>query len=82
MKLLSGYFLPTSGTLEIDGQNLADVSRKTYFSQIGYLTQDPSVFDATIRDNLLSAAGRECSDEEIREALTKTRCEFVWDFPQ
>ena len=28
---------------------------KSYYPHIGYLTQDPSVFDATIRENLVSA---------------------------
>lgn len=82
IKLLSGYFLPVSGRILVDGQDLAKVARKTYFSNIGYLTQDPSVFDGTIRENLVSAAWRKCSEEEIKSVLSLTHCEFIWELPE
>ena len=34
---------------------LDETSLKSYYPHIGYLTQDPGVFDATIRENLMSA---------------------------
>ena len=37
------------------GNRLDETALKTYYPHIGYLTQDPSVFDGTIRENLLSA---------------------------
>ena len=37
------------------GNQLDETALKTYYPHIGYLTQDPSVFDATIRENLVSA---------------------------
>ena len=37
------------------GNKLDETALKTYYPHIGYLTQDPSVFDATIRENLVSA---------------------------
>lgn len=37
------------------GNNLSETALKTYYPHIGYLTQDPGVFDATIRENLISA---------------------------
>lgn len=61
---------------------MSTIARKTYFANIGYLTQDPSVFDGTIRENLVSAAGKECSEEEIRKVLSLTHCEFVWELPE
>lgn len=82
IKLLSGYFLPSSGRVLVDGQDLAKVARKSYFANIGYLTQDPSVFDGSIRENLVSAAGKSCSEEEIQKVLSLTHCEFVWDLPE
>ena len=35
------------------GNQLDETALKTYYPHIGYLTQDPGVFDATIRENLL-----------------------------
>lgn len=34
IKLLSGYFLPSSGCILVDGQDLAIIARKTYFANI------------------------------------------------
>ncbi len=55
MKLIAGYLHPESGTITIMGNNLGETALKSYYPHIGYLTQDPSVFDATIRENLVSA---------------------------
>jgi len=56
MKLIAGYLHPEEWSVSILGNTLSKTALKTYYPHIGYLTQDPSVFDATIRENLLSAA--------------------------
>lgn len=55
MKLIAGYLHPESGTISVMGNKLDETALKSYYPHIGYLTQDPSVFDATIRENLVSA---------------------------
>ena len=40
------------------GNRLDETALKSYYPHIGYLTQDPGVFDATIRENLVSAIVR------------------------
>jgi ATP-binding cassette subfamily B protein len=55
MKLIAGYLHPESGSISVMGNILSDTALKTYYPHIGYLTQDPGVFDATIRENLISA---------------------------
>ena len=55
MKLIAGYLHPESGNISVMGNILGETALKTSYPHIGYLTQDPSVFDATIRENLLSA---------------------------
>ncbi|MEN9852514.1 MAG: hypothetical protein RI996_457 [Candidatus Parcubacteria bacterium] len=78
-KLITGYMRPTQGDVLIDGQNLRDISLKSYYAYIGYLTQDPMVFDGTIRENLLYAVSSDTtSDEDIQQALEKAECDFVW----
>lgn len=52
MKMIAGYLRPESGKVVIDGQDLMDVSLQSYYQHIGYLTQEPSIFDGTIRENL------------------------------
>lgn len=65
MKLIAGYLHPESGAVSILGNTLSETALKTYYPHIGYLTQDPSVFDATIRENLISAIAHK--DSEILE---------------
>lgn len=55
MKLIAGYLHPESGNISVLGNRLDETALKTYYPHIGYLTQDPGVFDATIRENLVSA---------------------------
>ncbi|MBP9779011.1 ABC transporter ATP-binding protein [Candidatus Gracilibacteria bacterium] len=55
MKLIAGYLHPVSGSISVMGNILSKTALKSYYPHIGYLTQDPSVFDATIRENLFSA---------------------------
>ena len=55
MKLIAGYLHPESWNISVMGNVLAETALKSYYPHIGYLTQDPWVFDATIRENLVSA---------------------------
>ena len=65
----------------MDDQNLRDVSLKSYYKDVGYLTQEPSVFDGTIRENLLYAVGGDVSEENMRETISLAHCEFIYDLP-
>jgi ABC-type multidrug transport system fused ATPase/permease subunit len=83
-KLVSGYMNPGNGKVLVDGQDLKEVSLKSYYKYLGYLTQEPMVFDGTIKENLLYSVGEvkknEKQDLEIRitEALEKAQCDFVF----
>lgn len=80
-KLISGYMRPTAGTVLVDGQDLSEVSLKSYYKYIGYLTQEPMVFDGSVRENLLYAVSEEnlgnISKEKITEVLKKAQCDFI-----
>jgi ABC-type multidrug transport system fused ATPase/permease subunit len=57
------------------------VSLKSYYPHIGYLTQDPSVFDGTIRENLLYAVD-EATQEQLHQAVLLANCEFIYDLQE
>jgi ABC-type multidrug transport system fused ATPase/permease subunit len=44
------------------------------------LTQDPLVFDATIRENLLLGLPKNTSESQLVQALRLAQCEFVLEF--
>ena len=80
MKLLVWFLSPTKGNIIIDGQDLSKVALKTYFQHVGYLTQEPLVFDATIRENLLLGLPKNTQEKELIQALNLAQCNFVFDF--
>lgn len=85
MKLLAWYIRPDKGEIIIDGQSLSDVKLIDYYRHIGYLTQDPSVFDGTIKENLLYGMSVESGTvhhDSIDKVIKLSKCEFIYDFPQ
>ncbi len=83
-KLISGYMRPSAGQVLVDGQDLSEVSLKSYYKYIGYLTQEPMVFDGSIRDNLLYASSAEnnISEEKLMEVIKLAQCDFVLKTPK
>jgi ABC-type bacteriocin/lantibiotic exporter with double-glycine peptidase domain len=49
-KLLLGLYPPTTGRIAYDGLDLADLDRRAVRSQMGVVTQQPSLFGTTIRE--------------------------------
>ena len=82
MKLASGFLFPTSGSVKIDAFDTKTVNLSTLYPHIGYLSQDPSVFDGSIRDNLAYGSQSEATEEQIRTALEKAEASFVFQFPE
>ncbi len=83
MKLIAGYLHPESGSISVLGNQLDETALKTYYPHIGYLTQDPGVFDATIRENLVSALTATWDQKNIEQKLIKVlklaHCDFVFE---
>jgi ABC-type multidrug transport system fused ATPase/permease subunit len=74
MKLLAGYMRPMEGKLLVDGQDITDIRLDSYYPHIGYLTQDPSVFDGTIEENLLySMATEKYKRQNTKDKIQKTK---------
>ncbi len=50
--LLLRLYEPRLGVIEIDGQDIANVTQKSLRSSIGVVFQDPALFSGTIRENI------------------------------
>jgi len=59
-KLLVGFYLPTEGTLTVDGYDLTAIDKEYYRAQIGYVMQSNLLFSGTIAENI--ASGEENPD--------------------
>ena len=67
IKLLLRFYDPVSGSIEIDGIDLRDLSLADLRSAVGLVSQDVFLFHGTVRDNI--AYGRpDATDAEIAEA--------------
>ncbi len=82
MKLASGFLSAKWGKVSVDGFDLTTVNLSTFYSNIWYLTQDPGIFDGTIRENLVQGKSSHAPESEVREALKKAQCDFVFDLPE
>lgn len=82
MKLASGFLSAKWGKVEVDGFDLTTVNLSTFYSNIGYLTQDPQIFDGTIRENLMQGKTANAQESDIVNALQQAHADFVFDLPE
>jgi len=84
--LILRFYEADAGSIKIDGQNIASVSRRSLRQQIAYVGQDVFLFHGSIRENI--AIGRigsgriGASDDEIVAAAQAAHAhEFITGFP-
>lgn len=80
MKIIAWYLRPQKWTVDIFWNDLKKTSLKSYFSHIGYLTQEPSVFDWSIRENLQASVREETNELGMIKALKDAECDFVFEY--
>jgi len=80
--ILGGLLSPTDGRLEVDGMALDDRATYAWRRRVAYMAQEPAIYDATVRENLLW--GERAADEsELWAALTKAAAAgFVESLPR
>jgi ATP-binding cassette subfamily B protein len=70
-----------SGSIAIDGQNIANVSRASLRRQIAYVGQDVFLFHGTIRDNIAVGKPGASEAEIVAAAKAAHAHEFITGFP-
>ncbi|KEO80187.1 ABC transporter ATP-binding protein/permease [Paenibacillus polymyxa] len=66
--VLMGFLRPTGGQITIDGLVLGDELLPQWRQSFGYVSQDPFLFHATVRENLM-LADKDASEKQLWEAL-------------
>jgi ATP-binding cassette, subfamily B, bacterial len=51
--LLAGIIQPTSGSIEYKGQNLSKINKTTLSDSIGFILQEPFLYEGDILDNII-----------------------------
>lgn len=68
INLLSGFLIPQSGTIRVQGQKASSLNIPAWQRQIIYIPQNPYVFSASLRDNIAFYTPQ-ASDLEIKKAI-------------
>ena len=79
MNLLLRFFDPDEGAILIDGQNIAHVAQDSLRSNIGMVTQDPSLLHRSVRDNIRYGRA-DATEAEIVAAARRAEADaFIGD---
>lgn len=78
--LLTRLYDPTEGRITLDGHDLRDISVRSLRSQVGFAFEEPTLFSASVRENLLMGKP-DASDEDVLEALEVAQATFALDLP-
>jgi ATP-binding cassette subfamily B (MDR/TAP) protein 1 len=82
--LLERFYQPNSGEILLDGVNILDIDPRWLHRNIGIVTQEPTLFAGTIKDNICYAVAglRTVTDEEIeRAAVAANAHDFIMALP-
>ncbi|MDF0644405.1 MAG: ABC transporter ATP-binding protein [Nitrospira sp.] len=82
LKLLMRFYDVTGGAVLIDDQDVRDVPLEYLRRQIGYVQQEPFLFNGTVRENILYG-DLAAADERIEAAARAARAhDFILDLPE
>lgn len=77
VQLIERFYEPTSGDVYVDGVLLNRINLRDYRRQVGYVSQEPALFNTSVKKNVLIGAPN-ASEEEVNYALDKCNAlEFV-----
>jgi ATP-binding cassette subfamily B protein len=77
ISLISRLYDIQDGSIQIDGQDIRNVTLSSLRQSIGVVLQDPFLFSESVRYNL--CYGKEASNKEIEKVLKLISAEFVYN---
>ena len=80
--LLARFYDPTSGTILLDGKDIAEIDITSYRKLIGIVDQDVFLFDGTIAENI-AYGNRQANRDEVQVAAhLANAASFIESLPQ
>jgi ABC-type multidrug transport system fused ATPase/permease subunit len=67
LKLFRKYFNPTDGKIYLDGNDLRDVKRESYYKLVANIEQQVFIFEDTVKNNI--TLYKDYSEEEVNSAI-------------
>jgi ATP-binding cassette subfamily B protein len=79
--LLTGLLAPTSGSVEFDGVSIAEYDKPTLHEQVGFVFQDATMFNLTLRENI--GFSKTVKDADLEKAIATAELkDFISTLPQ
>lgn len=82
LSLLERFWTPASGTIEIDGQNIQDVSLRSLRRNIAFVSQNTFLFQGTIKENLVAGTPDRTMEDIVVAARSAQIHDFIASLPQ
>lgn len=81
LSLLARFYEASSGRITIDGTDISTLAKSSLRDHLSYVTQEPFLFNGTVRENLLLAK-RDATEAELWNALEAAHADpFVKALP-
>ncbi|KAE8717153.1 hypothetical protein F3Y22_tig00110059pilonHSYRG00203 [Hibiscus syriacus] len=68
ISLIERFYDPLKGVVKIDGRDIRSYNLRTLRKHIALVSQEPTLFSGTIRENILYGVSRETNESELIEA--------------
>ena len=81
-QLLLKFYMPQSGTVLMDGLALQDAAGAEVRRRIALVSQDPVIFAASVRENILYGRPEATDDEVMAAAEAAAAMEFIQKLPK
>jgi len=81
VNLIPRFYDVTRGTIRIDGIDICDVSISSLRDQMGIVTQEPILFNDSIRNNIAYGKRNATDKEIIKAAEAAYAYDFIQNFP-
>lgn len=83
ISLLERFYEPTSGTISMNGIDISKLPVRQYRKHLSLVSQEPTLFQGTVRENLVLGLDREISDTEVHQACIDAEIHtFILSLPQ
>ncbi len=82
LHLLLGFYFPTAGQILFDDKEIRDISLSSLREQLGFVSQDPYLFEGTIAENIGYGYSEATPEQIIEAAKNAAAHDFIMQLPE
>jgi ABC-type multidrug transport system fused ATPase/permease subunit len=80
--IVAGFYKPNQGNVLIDGMELCKLDIVSYRKNIGFVFQDPYLFNISIKENILLGNPNSSMEDVIQAAKSANAHQFITEFSE